>query len=69
MSKNTSILNHNFLHFIRFDGDFFPYNLDRSVERSTRQGKGPQCTGYIQYCSWAHVSMVKVIRWDGMCCL
>ena len=30
----------------RFDGDFFVRNLDASVERSTRRGKGPRNTLY-----------------------
>ncbi|XP_068690360.1 uncharacterized protein [Montipora capricornis] len=44
-----------------FDGDFFARNLDQSIERSTRRGKGPRRTRYIQYCTWAHALMRKEI--------
>ncbi|XP_068761607.1 uncharacterized protein [Montipora capricornis] len=45
----------------RFDGDFFVRNLDASVERSTKRGKGPRRTRYIQYCTWAHALMKKEV--------
>lgn len=43
----------------RYDGDFFVRNLDASVERSTKRGKGPRRTRYIQYCTWAHALLVR----------
>ena len=32
-----------------FDGDFFTRNLEASVERNMRRGKGPQRTRYVHY--------------------
>ena len=56
--KGTSF--HFMNNKFRFDGDFFVRNLDASVERSTRRGKGPRKTRYIQYCTWAHALMVRI---------
>ena len=36
---------------LRYDGDFFVRNLVASVERSTKRGKRPRRTRYIQYCT------------------
>ena len=44
---------------LRYDGDFFVRNLVASVERSTKRGKRPRRTRYIQYCTWAHALMVR----------